>query len=136
MGAVGLDDKRGDLAKGQHVEQDVREAGVQERDREHPVPLALDRQDVEERQAVGEICPHRRSEQRQYLDGDRHADGQQEVVRAFMPSAEVVELDGVGPMLRVPNTDIFEIRLDAQQAAAPLPAMSARMSRPRRISMC
>jgi 1,4-alpha-glucan branching enzyme len=48
----------------------------------------------------------------------RHPDGEQEVVRAFMPSAEAVELDGVGPMSRIPNTDIFEIHLDPQQAAA------------------
>jgi 1,4-alpha-glucan branching enzyme len=39
-----------------------------------------------------------------------HADGG--IVRAFMPDAEQVELEGVGPMLRVPGTDIFECVLD------------------------
>ena len=48
----------------------------------------------------------------------RHEDGGHTMVRAFMPSAEEVELDGVGPMQRLPNTDIFEIRLEPQQAAA------------------
>jgi 1,4-alpha-glucan branching enzyme len=43
------------------------------------------------------------------------------VVRAFMPSAEEVEIEGVGPMQRLPNTDIFELQLDPQQDAA-LPA--------------
>jgi 1,4-alpha-glucan branching enzyme len=38
------------------------------------------------------------------------------LVRAFMPSAEMVEIDGVGPMQRVPHSDIFECRLDATQA--------------------
>jgi 1,4-alpha-glucan branching enzyme len=42
------------------------------------------------------------------------------VVRAFMPSAEQVELEGAGAMLRLPNTDIFELSLDdAQRAALP-----------------
>ncbi|MGD8956948.1 MAG: 1,4-alpha-glucan branching enzyme, partial [Chromatiaceae bacterium] len=45
----------------------------------------------------------------------RHPDGDKTLVRAFMPSAEEVELDGIGPMQRLPQTDIFEIRLDAPQ---------------------
>ncbi|MCG6965233.1 MAG: 1,4-alpha-glucan branching protein GlgB [Chromatiaceae bacterium] len=40
------------------------------------------------------------------------------LIRAFMPSAEQVELAGLGQMQRVTNTDIFEIRLDQAQAAA------------------
>ena len=46
----------------------------------------------------------------------RHPDGDKTLVRAFMPSAEEVELDGIGLMQRLPQTDIFEIRLDAAQA--------------------
>jgi len=37
------------------------------------------------------------------------------VVRAFMPSAESVELDGVGPMSRYEGTDTFEIRITKDQ---------------------
>ncbi|MGD1983797.1 MAG: 1,4-alpha-glucan branching protein GlgB [Chromatiaceae bacterium] len=48
----------------------------------------------------------------------RHRINDQWVVRAFMPQAEQVELDGVGPMSRVPNTDIFESLLDEAQAGA------------------
>ena len=48
----------------------------------------------------------------------RHIEGERVVVRAFMPSAEEVELDGVGAMQRIPNTDIFEIHLEPQQADA------------------
>ncbi len=40
------------------------------------------------------------------------------VVRAFMPNAESVELDNVGAMQRIPNSDIFEIALTPEQAAA------------------
>jgi 1,4-alpha-glucan branching enzyme len=40
------------------------------------------------------------------------------LARAFMPSAEQVDLDGIGPMARLPNTDIFELRLDNDQLAA------------------
>ena len=51
----------------------------------------------------------------------RHRINDRWVVRTFMPQAEQVELDGVGPMSRVPNTDIFEALLDDAQAAS-LPA--------------
>jgi 1,4-alpha-glucan branching enzyme len=44
-----------------------------------------------------------------------HPDGNAHVVRAFMPSAESVELDEIGPMQRVPNSDLFELRLDDAQ---------------------
>ena len=37
------------------------------------------------------------------------------VVRAFMPSAEHVELEGIGPMSRHEGTDTFEINLSKQQ---------------------
>jgi 1,4-alpha-glucan branching enzyme len=47
----------------------------------------------------------------------RHADGDDVVVRAFMPSAEDVELDGAGAMQRVPHTDVFEFRMQRGQAA-------------------
>jgi 1,4-alpha-glucan branching enzyme len=48
----------------------------------------------------------------------RYPDGDKTLVRAFMPSAEEVELDGIGLMQRLPQTDIFEIRLDAPQTQA------------------
>jgi len=44
-----------------------------------------------------------------------HPDGEGALVRAFMPHAETVELDGIGPMQRIPNTDIFEVRLGPVQ---------------------
>ena len=34
------------------------------------------------------------------------------VIRAFMPTAEVVELVGMGPMQRIEGYDLFEIRVD------------------------
>ena len=37
------------------------------------------------------------------------------VVRAFMPTAESVELEGIGPMQRIDGSDGFEIRLSQQQ---------------------
>lgn len=40
------------------------------------------------------------------------------VVRAFMPLAESVELEGVGPMSRYKGTDTFEISIDKQQKEA------------------
>ncbi|MCB1772283.1 MAG: 1,4-alpha-glucan branching protein GlgB [Gammaproteobacteria bacterium] len=43
------------------------------------------------------------------------------VLRAFMPSAEHVEVDGLGPMQRIANTDIFELALDETRRQA-LPA--------------
>lgn len=46
-----------------------------------------------------------------------HPDGDGCLVRAFMPHAETVELDTIGEMLRIPNTDIFEIALTAEQVA-------------------
>ncbi len=51
----------------------------------------------------------------------RQAIGGTQMVRAFMPSAEDVQLDDVGPMRRIPNTDIFEFTLNASEASA-LPA--------------
>ena len=48
----------------------------------------------------------------------RHPDGDGVIVRAFMPNAETVDLEGFGPMARVPQTDIFEIRLQKSQAEA------------------
>ena len=51
----------------------------------------------------------------------RQAVGDTEIVRAFMPSAEAVELEGIGPLRRIPNTDIFELTLDTAQLAE-LPA--------------
>ncbi len=39
-----------------------------------------------------------------------------EVIRAFMPSAEQVEIPGLGPMQRRPGSDCFEKKLDAVQA--------------------
>ena len=47
-----------------------------------------------------------------------HRDGQSYVVRAFMPSAEEVELDGFGSMARCEGTDLFEIRLSRRQISA------------------
>ena len=41
-------------------------------------------------------------------------DGQ--VIRCFMPSAEQVTLKDYGPMSRIPGTDIFQARLNPQQA--------------------
>ncbi len=43
------------------------------------------------------------------------------VVRAFLPTAEQAELDGVGPMHRIEGTDTFEVVIDAAQRAQ-LPA--------------
>ncbi len=48
----------------------------------------------------------------------RQPDGDDTLVRAFLPSAEEVELEGAGPMHRVPNTDIFEIRLSPDRASS------------------
>ena len=44
-----------------------------------------------------------------------HSDGDGFIVREFCPQAESVELDGVKPMQRVPNTDIFECKLSAAE---------------------
>jgi len=41
----------------------------------------------------------------------RQREGDIDLVRAFMPSAEEVEVEGLGPMHRLPDTDIFELRL-------------------------
>ncbi|MGB5568993.1 MAG: 1,4-alpha-glucan branching protein GlgB [Sedimenticolaceae bacterium] len=46
----------------------------------------------------------------------KQPDGEGFLVRAFMPSAEEVELEGIGPMRRLPNTDIFEAALSPTQA--------------------
>ncbi len=46
-----------------------------------------------------------------------HTDGEGAVIRAFMPHAETVELDSIGPMQRIPNTDIFEVHLEPVQVA-------------------
>jgi len=47
----------------------------------------------------------------------RQPDDDKIVIRAFLPSAKEAQLEGAGPMQRVPNTDIFEIHLTAEQAA-------------------
>ena len=47
-----------------------------------------------------------------------HREGQAYVVRAFMPSAEEVELEGFGAMARRENTDLFEISLSRRQTKA------------------
>ena len=46
----------------------------------------------------------------------RHPVDDGTLVRAFMPSAESVELDGFGALQRIQNTDIFERVLDADEA--------------------
>ena len=51
----------------------------------------------------------------------RQPDADGILVRALLPSAENAQLEGVGPMHRVPHTDIFEIQLNPEQAQA-LPA--------------
>ena len=48
----------------------------------------------------------------------RHPDDGATLIRAFLPSAEEVVLEGAGPMRRIPNSDIFEIRLTEAQARA------------------
>ncbi len=48
----------------------------------------------------------------------QHRVGDDTLVRAFMPTAEHVEIDGTAPMQRIPNTDIFECHLSPEQAAA------------------
>ena len=40
-----------------------------------------------------------------------------QVIRAFMPSAEWVEVVDLGKMSRYPDSDLFELTLDAEQAA-------------------
>ena len=44
-----------------------------------------------------------------------HASDDGHVVRAFMPSAEHVELDGIGPLQRTAGTDTFSIVVDDRQ---------------------
>jgi len=46
----------------------------------------------------------------------RHPEGEGVLLRAFMPSAEEVDVDGIGAMQRILNTDIFELRLTQAQA--------------------
>ena len=46
----------------------------------------------------------------------RHTSDDRQLVRAFMPSAESVDVDGIGPMQRIQHTDIFELHLDPEQA--------------------
>jgi 1,4-alpha-glucan branching enzyme len=46
-----------------------------------------------------------------------HPAGNSHVVRAFMPSAESLELDGIGPMQRVAGTDTFELVISPEQRA-------------------
>ena len=46
----------------------------------------------------------------------RHNENQQDLIRAFMPSAEQVEVVGAGPMKRITGTDFFECNLSAEQA--------------------
>ena len=45
----------------------------------------------------------------------RHPLNQGWIIRAFMPSAEQVELAGLGPMNRVEGSDLFVIRLEQEQ---------------------
>ncbi len=45
----------------------------------------------------------------------RHPDGDGEVVRAFLPSAEHVELEGFGPMQRITGSDIFVAHLSGEE---------------------
>jgi len=49
-----------------------------------------------------------------YLGRHELEDGQ--VIRAFMPSAEQVTLKDYGPMIRIQGTDIFQVKLSAEQA--------------------
>jgi 1,4-alpha-glucan branching enzyme len=49
--------------------------------------------------------------------GRHHVDNRW-LVRAFLPQAEQAELEGVGPMPRIPGSDIFEVQLDDAQAEA------------------
>ncbi len=44
-----------------------------------------------------------------------HPDGKHFSVRAFLPTAESVELDGIGPMQRIEGSDGFVIKLSAAQ---------------------
>ena len=46
----------------------------------------------------------------------RHNENQQDLIRAFMPSAEQVEIKDAGPMKRISGTDFFECTLSAQQS--------------------
>jgi 1,4-alpha-glucan branching enzyme len=48
----------------------------------------------------------------------RHPQGDGEVIRAFMPMAEEVELIGYGPMQRIEGSDLFEAHLGSREAAA------------------
>lgn len=47
-----------------------------------------------------------------------HADKKGSVLRAFMPTAESVSLQDLGPMERLQGTDLFEFHLDRKQARA------------------
>ena len=47
----------------------------------------------------------------------RQSEANGEMLRAFMPSAETVDVEGFGTMRRIPETDIFELSLDDAQAA-------------------
>ena len=51
-----------------------------------------------------------------YLGRHPHGDGW--VIRAFMPTAQAVELVGAGPMTRVEGSDLFVIRLSEEENAA------------------
>ncbi len=46
----------------------------------------------------------------------RHEIDDTQVIRAFMPSAEQVTLEGYGPMKRVQGTDIFQVTLKTEEA--------------------
>ena len=48
----------------------------------------------------------------------RHELGEGQIIRCFMPSAEQVTLQNFGPMTRISGTDIFQARLNPQQAQA------------------
>ncbi|MCK5725803.1 MAG: 1,4-alpha-glucan branching protein GlgB [Thiotrichaceae bacterium] len=45
-------------------------------------------------------------------------DNEQSIARVFLPYAETVELMGIGEMLRIPNSDIFEISLQDETKTA------------------
>ena len=51
----------------------------------------------------------------------RHPDGDGEIIRAFLPSADQVALEGFGKMTRLPDSDLFiaELRGDAMRRVPP-----------------
>ena len=53
------------------------------------------------------------------------------VVRAFMPSAESVELEGIGPMSRREGSDTFEININKAQKGQFTAALQSALDRKR-----